>query len=73
MLLNKKAVKEYVKMLRPKMRVSADYIETLNGKVAEMIEFDVRIIGSRKTLTGEVIRYCKKFNALAQPRRRNRR
>jgi len=73
MLLNRKAVKEYAKTVRPGIRVSTDYIEALNNNVAEIIAADIRINGGRKTLTGEVIRYCKKFNALATPRRRNRR
>ena len=54
MLINVKAVKALVTELRPDMRSSREYLETLNAKVRGIVVAQVRANGSKKTLKADV-------------------
>jgi len=51
-LINKKAIKERVKELRPGIRVSESFLQALDHKLNSWIEQECWRVGSRKTITG---------------------
>ncbi len=50
MLINKNAVKQYIKSTK-KVRVATEFYEDLNREVNELIETALRRSGNKKTLT----------------------
>jgi len=69
-LINQHAVKTYIKSQRIGLRVSASYLQALNQFVTEVIDADIKINGSRKTITDAVVSFSSQFNRVSNVQRR---
>lgn len=54
-LIYRERVKELVRELRPGKRVSKAYLDALSGRLRDLVKDHVKVSGSQKTLTADVL------------------